>query len=210
MKFEDLQQASRELELIIFQILELQPHQNDNKSKISKIACEISIEHSISIKDLIYLSRVTSAISLLRLQFESLVRAYWVYNAASDTDTNKLAADLDPITAKSADGLPMLSEMITKLDGKIGNATYGMLQEFKHYSWKVTSSYVHCGLHAVSRNEKGFPLELVINIIKQSNGLMIMASMLVAQIANNYYAAQHIIKLQDDFSLALPDKKSQS
>jgi hypothetical protein len=209
MNFQDLQKTSQDLEETILQVLELQPYQNDKKSKIAKIACEISIEYSISVKDLISLSRVTSAISLLRLQFESLVRAYWVYSAASDIDINKMAADLDPIAAKSADKLPMLSEMLTKLDGKIGSATYGMLQEFKYYSWRATSSYVHCGLHAISRNEKGFPLELVTNIIKQSNGLMIMAAMLVAQIANNQYAAQHLIQSQKDFSLALSDKKYQ-
>jgi hypothetical protein len=207
MRLENLQQASRDLEVIILQILELQPYQNDEKSKIAKIACEISIEHSISIKDLIYVSRVTSAISLLRLQFESLVRAYWIYNVASDTSINKLSADLEPTTVKSADKLPMLSEMMTELNGKIGETTYGMLQEFKHYSWKATSSYVHCGLHAVNRNAKGFPIELIINIIKQSNGLMTMSAMLVAQIADNPYAAQHIIKSLDDFSFVLPDKK---
>lgn len=207
MKFEELQQASQELENIVLQMLELQPFSSDKKSKIAKIICEISIEHSISLKDLISLSRVTSAISLLRLQFESLVRAYWIYNAASENDINKLAANLDRTTAKTADKLPMLSEMLTKLDGKIGSATYGMLQEFKYYSWKATSSYVHCGLHAVSRNEKGFPLELVITIIKQSNGLMTMAAMLVAQIANNQHAANYIIKSQEEYFCALPDKK---
>ena len=207
MKFEELQKLSQEIENIVFQILELDPAKNEKRSKIAKIACEISIEHSISVKDLISLSRVTSAIALLRLQFESLVRAYWIYNSASDLDVDKLSADLDQTTAKSADKLPMLSEMLTKLEGKVGGSTYGMLQEFKNYSWKATSSYVHCGLHAVSRNEKGFPLELVINIIKQSNGLMTMAAMLVAQIGNNPYAAQHLLQSQEIFAFALPDKK---
>lgn len=34
-----------------------------------------------------------------------------------------------------------------------------------------------------------------------------MAAMLVAQIANNQHAANHLIKSQEVYSCALPDKK---
>ncbi|WP_412034982.1 DUF6988 family protein, partial [Vibrio sp. 1403] len=46
--------------------------------------CSVSLEHAESLKILLATRNFTSALGLLRLQFESLVRGMWVLYAASD------------------------------------------------------------------------------------------------------------------------------
>lgn len=41
--------------------------------------------------------------------------------------------------------LPMLSEMLKKLEGKAPQIALDQLLELKQYSWKPLSSYVHGG-----------------------------------------------------------------
>ncbi|KEI70322.1 hypothetical protein GV64_05870 [Endozoicomonas elysicola] len=147
--------------------------------------CSVSLEHAESFKILLASRNFTSAISLLRLQFESLVRGMWVLYAASDTALRKLTADLTEESQKRANNLPMLSEMIKQLEGKAPKNAIDPILEFKEYSWKPLSSYVHGGLHAIDRHSKGYPLDILIQALKASNGVnglvAIFASVLTGQ-----------------------------
>jgi hypothetical protein len=80
--------------------------------------CSIAFEHAESIKMLIATGNFTSAIALARLQYEALVRAMWLIYAASDQAVSKLMCELTTDSANKANNLPMLSEMLAKLDGK--------------------------------------------------------------------------------------------
>ncbi|TVK99201.1 hypothetical protein AYI83_04855 [Shewanella algae] len=53
----------------------------------------------------------TSALGLLRLQYEALVRAHWLVFAASDTQVEKLLAELTHESAKAGNSIPMVEEM---------------------------------------------------------------------------------------------------
>jgi len=121
----------------------------------------------------------TSAIGLVRLQYDAFVRAMWLLYAASETGVSKLLDDLSHESEKRADRLPMLSEMLEKLEGKAPKEALDMLLEFKEYSWKPLGSYIHGGLHAVNRHSKGYPLPLLTQVLKISNGVSVMAGMLV-------------------------------
>jgi len=43
--------------------------------------------------------------------------------------------------------------------------------EFKEYSWKPLSSYVHGGLHAIDRHSKGYAIQILEQALKASNGV---------------------------------------
>jgi len=88
----------------------------------------------------------TSAIGLLRLQYEAFVRAIWLYYAASDVAVTKLMTELTTKSARRSQKLPMLSEMLIKLDGKAPQVVLDQLLEFREYSWKPLSSYIHGGI----------------------------------------------------------------
>jgi hypothetical protein len=147
--------------------------------------CSISLEHAQSLKILIAARNITSAICLLRVQFESLVRGMWVLYAASDIAVSKLTAELTEENQKQADNLPMLSEMIKKLEEKAPKNAVDPLLEFKEYSWKPLCGYVHGGLHAVDRHSKGYPFKILEQTLQASNGVnglvVVLSSMLTGK-----------------------------
>ncbi|AMO70177.1 hypothetical protein AZF00_18535 [Zhongshania aliphaticivorans] len=147
--------------------------------------CSVSLEHAESFKILLSLRNFTSAIGLLRLQFECLVRGIWVLYAASETELTKLTAELNEENQKIANKLPMLSEMISQLEKKAPKNAIDPILEFKQYSWKPLSSYVHGGLHAIDRHSKGYPIQILEHALKASNGVngltAVFASILTGQ-----------------------------
>lgn len=62
--------------------------------------------------------------------------------------------------------------MLVEIELKAPHSPIASLKEFKHYSWSALNSFVHGGLHAVSRHSKGFPSELVRAQVLNSNGLL--------------------------------------
>ena len=49
-----------------------------------------------------------------------------------------------------------------------------MLTEFRDVQWKALNSYVHAGIHALQRHGSGYPVQLIEQINKSSNGLLTM------------------------------------
>nr|WP_232055432.1 hypothetical protein [Vibrio rotiferianus] len=95
----------------------------------------------------------------------------WVLYAASDIAVSKLTAELNTESQRRANNLPMLSEMISQLQKKAPQNAIDPILEFKEYSWKPLSSYVHGGLHAVNRHSKGYPVAMLEQVLKASNGV---------------------------------------
>ncbi|MDE1251208.1 hypothetical protein MCT08_16695 [Vibrio aestuarianus] len=95
----------------------------------------------------------------------------WVLYAASDIALSKLTAELNEENQRRANNLPMLSEMISQLEKKAPKNAIDPILEFKEYSWKPLSSYVHGGLHAVDRHSKGYPIAMLEQVLKASNGV---------------------------------------
>lgn len=82
-----------------------------------------------------------------------------------------------------------------------------MLQEFKEYSWKPLSSFVHGGIHAISRHSKGYPKALLIQLLKVSNGVSAMAGMLLVILSGDARQQGKIPAIQLAFSDCLPEPK---
>ena len=169
---------SAEFENYVLNILNKPLYDGSDRTKVSKIMCSVALEHAESFKILLASRNFTSAIGLLRLQFECLVRGMWVLYAATDIAISKLTAELNEKNLKRADRLPMLSEMIEKLEAKAPKNAVDPILEFKEYSWKPLSGYVHGGLHAIDRHSKGYPAEILEQAIKASNGVNGMVAIL--------------------------------
>jgi len=198
---------SAELENNLIEFLALNFSVNVARVNGSRILSSVVYEHSESVKILISTGNLTSATGLVRLQYEALVRAIWLLYAASDVAVDKLMAELTNESAQKANKLPMLSEMLTKLEGKAPIEAMDALNEFKEYSWKALSSYVHGGIHAISRHSKGYPVEQLIQLLKISNGLLIMAGMLLVILSGDPKQKGKIPSIQMKFKDCLPDFK---
>lgn len=185
----------------------MESYENSARKEASRILSFVSFEHSESLKMLIASGNFTSAIGLLRLQFESFTRALWLYYSASDNDVSKLMAELTSENARKANALPLLSEVMSKLDGKVPQDVLNQLIEFKEYSWKPLSSYIHGGIHAIQRHSKGYPEQLLIQAVKASNGISLMVSMFLIVISNDISKRGLLPKIQQEFKDCLPELK---
>ncbi|CAK1856800.1 conserved hypothetical protein [Vibrio crassostreae] len=175
--------------------------------RVSKIMCSIAFEHAESAKILLASGNYTSASGLVRLQYEAFVRAMWLLYSASDVAVSKLMCELTSESAHKANKLPMLSEMLIKLEGKAPQEALDMLIEFKEYSWKPLSSFVHGGIHAVNRHNKGYPIRFLEQMLIISNGVSIMSGMLLIILHGGGEHIGKIPPIQRRFADCLPKPK---
>lgn len=178
------------------------------RSRVSRLICGISFEHAESVKMLITAGNFTSAAGLMRLQYEAVVRAMWVYYAATDGFVEKLSASLTEETARKAASLPMVGEMLEAMKSKAPDVAIDMLNEFREHQWKPLSSYVHGGLHAIDRHEKGYPFPLMHGLLRSSNGLLIMAGQMLVILHGGKDQLGKIPAIQIEYDDALPPHKT--
>jgi hypothetical protein len=171
--------------------------------------CFLALEHATALRTLMALRQPTSAVSLLRLQFEALVRALWVIYAASDTAVAKLLAPLTQESAQAAKNLPSVSEMMEQLGKRVGQgvpvAAHEMLVQFKDVSWQAMNSFVHGGIHPLRRSIEGFPVGLALQVLRNTNGLVTMTGMTLAILTCDEAIATPMSKIQPEFADCLPD-----
>ncbi len=207
MDIKTLLKRSIELETILLEFIKVEPRENVPRRESSRIMCSVCFEHSESVKKLIASGNFTSAIGLLRLQYEALTRAMWLFYAASDLAISKLTAELSEENARRSRKTPMLGEMLTELEGKAPKVALDQLLEFREYSWRPLSSYIHGGIHVLQRHGKGYPVELLTQAIKSSNGVSVMAGMLLSVLSNDIANMGSIPIIQKEFLDCLPELK---
>ena len=200
---------SAELESKLLEFMALAPFDDSERIMASKVMCSVAFEHAESAKMLISGGNLTSATGLVRLQYEALVRAMWLLYAASDAAVSKLTSELTQETADRANRLPMLSEMLEKLQGKAPQEPVNMLLEFREYSWRPLSSFVHGGIHAIHRHSKGYPFPLLEQMVRISNGVSVMVGMLLVILHGGGEQRGKVPKIQREFADCLPETKSQ-
>jgi len=198
---------SSDLEIRLLEFFSLAINNNAERFRASKIMCNVAFEHAESVKMLIASGNFTSAVGLLRLQYEALVRAMWLLYSASEIAVSKLMAELTHESEKRANKIPMLTEMLAKLDDKAPKEAMDLLYEFKEYSWKPLSSYVHGGIHAINRHSRGYPLPLLIQSLKASNGMSLMVGMLLVILSGDTRQTGKIPSIQREFEDCVPEFK---
>lgn len=130
----------------------------------------LSMQHGDAIRILINADLGPSAIGVLRMQYESVLRAVWALFAASDADLAKLAAPLTPATLKAAKNMGMPQDLLEAVEASSAPPDLKRnLREFRTSSWDVLNSSIHAGLHALRRSDGALPQELLSTLI-MSNG----------------------------------------
>lgn len=199
---------SSELDDAIFRVLDTNGYRVFDESKrieSSFQACSVSLEHARGLRTLMAEDLPTSAIALMRLQFEALTRCVWLLYAASDAEVGKLTAPLSTTTEKAANKLPMLAEMLTAIDGRAPPPASQMLNQFKDITAAALNSFVHGGIHAIQRHSKGYPVPLLIQVIRNSNGLLSMTGMMFATLAGDQELMRKMNQIQTPFRDCLPE-----
>ena len=185
-------------------IISLGPNKSSKRWVGSWIMCDIAIEHAHSLQNLMNIGNCTSAISLLRLQFDALTRSVWLLWGASEKKVDRIMQDLSIDTANADNGLPSHVEMIKQIDGKAPAEATRMLTEFRDVTWKASSSYVHGGIHAMKRHGEGYPLQLLEQILVNSNGLVMLSAVHLATMTGNMHVVNDISRIRETYRNILP------
>ncbi|CAN7213479.1 hypothetical protein LJR296_000574 [Cupriavidus necator] len=166
----------------------------------------LSLDHARGALMLIGNGLGTSALSLLRPQYESLVRGIWLLHAATDNWVDKLSEPLTVESARRANEGPMLAEMLKQLDASEAPAQLvEQLRQFKDVSWKALSSYTHGGIHPLARTLTGFPVQLAIDAMRNSNALVCIAAQLTAILTGDPQRNMPAVRrLHVDFADCIP------
>ncbi|HBZ47259.1 MAG TPA: hypothetical protein DEO93_08385 [Stenotrophomonas sp.] len=165
----------------------------------------LSLEHAAAVRCLLEAGIMSSAPVLLRCQFESLLRAMWVFYCSSGETLEKLETSLLTGPDQANASMPTASGMLNELDAvPLVAAAVATLREFQTYSWKPLNSYVHSGDHPLWRQVTGYPPELSCQLLQQSNGLAFMAAMQLAILTGVNGLQKELLKLNDRFRECLP------
>jgi hypothetical protein len=200
----DLLHQSDDLAAELSAFLELPPYDNSPRITSSRTLCGVSFEHAESVRILISAGNFTSSLGVLRMQYEALLKAIWALYAASDNSIAKLQSSLNAENAKWADRLPLLRELLLELEGKAPTQLLVPLHEFKDYSWKPLSSYIHGGVHAISRHGKGYPVELLAQAVRTTNALQIMTGVMLVILSGDTKQQGRIPEIQQKFANCCP------
>ncbi|MDY0748751.1 hypothetical protein SNE35_29905 [Paucibacter sp. R3-3] len=186
-----LQRSAAFLEALMDQISSAEDFGGaDERQEAAIAAAEVAIEHGTALNALFDMGLANSAVALLRLEYEALLRSAWLLYAATDGEVAKASTPLTRESGEAAKNLPTALTMLQDLERKMkvepGIAGLVMpLRELRDEAWKPMNAFVHCGLHPLARVRDGFPESLAISVVKLSNGLIHFAARLLSRFTGN-------------------------
>jgi hypothetical protein len=166
----------------------------------------LSVEHGTAAFVLISGGLYAPGYTLLRPQFETLVRGIWLMYAASDTWIEKLSRPLTVETAEAAKDALMLNKMLKALRAS-GTAPPGLLDQLetcRNVMWKALNSYNHGGFHPLARFQSGYPRQLSYDVLRNSNAMLALVSQLAAIVTGDQRNMVPVRTLHTDFADCLP------
>lgn len=178
---------------------------SDDRAEVSLLMCNISHEHSYAIRILVGNDLPTAATALVRLQYESLVRAMWILFAAPDDqipDLNKIiSAEIEALIARDT---PSIAKMIQAISEAGHVKASDELARFKQVNWFILNSIVHGGIRPLLLHRHGCSLADALNIVQSSNALSTMTAMFLAIMSEDKEIMQSMSAIQRPFQDCLP------
>lgn len=177
----------------------------DSRGTATLGLCDVSFEHAEALKSLMADGLPTSAVAMLRLQYESLVRAAWLLHVASDYQIARLLAPLTIESQQAAKNLPSVVKMLDELNkrGPIGAGP--LLSRFRERQGDSLNSFVHGGIHALQRKAGGYPCVLLMDILKSSNAVLMLTFLVSIELCGDVMKAASMSALNRTFADCLPE-----
>jgi hypothetical protein len=134
--------------------------------------CRAALEHATSQRTLIGIGNNGTALALIRLHFETVVRAAWVLECAKDEWLEEFAKPVDPGDLSE----PQMGPPIPSMLDAIGLKVPVMAQELQklYATVKVMHSFVHGGAHLVVHALRGYPPDKMVDVLRNRNLLTLM------------------------------------
>jgi hypothetical protein len=208
MPIERILRRSEELDDTIVQLLDLDNYPtyagDAPRMGLSVTAASLSIDHARALRTLVAGGMISSAVPLMRLQYETTTRSVWLLFAASEDHVRLAAAPLTAQSDEAARKLPMAREMVKQLRNASATvpaaaAPAAMLGRFDDMQRHALNSFVHGGIHALRRHHDGFPLNLVRQLVECSNGLVTISAMVLAILTRDSLLATRMNRVHVGF-----------
>ena len=152
------------------------------KHLICANACLLALDHAKSARILFSDDAPNFATGLLRLQYLALLRAAWVLYAANDLQISKLAAQLGSHAMQVANNSPEPAEMFKALEAIAPIEVIQPLNEFKAVALEALNDFVPEGIDTLMRIKEALPEVLVLQLIRNSNGLIYFGYRMLASL----------------------------
>jgi hypothetical protein len=174
------------------------------RQELVATACTLSAEHALVLRSAFAQAAPNAGASLLRLQYEALLRAAWLLYAATPAQVDKLTKVLELEAEQAAKNLPGYLAMLEAIVAHAPRGLSASLAEFSHYSRHALNSFVHGGIHPLRRSKDGFPVQLAHRIVLMSNGLQHIAYLLLAELTGSRRRLDRVMSLSHTFHDCLP------
>jgi hypothetical protein len=185
-------------------LLEKAWNNSAKRSVISLAFCKAAVEHAISQRVLIESGLHGTALSLIRLQFETVVRAAWVLHGAKDEWLIKFSspvADGDFNEPQMGPPVPAMLEAI-KIHAPEAALELGRLNE----TMKVMHSFVHGGAHLVVNALRGYPPKNLVAVLQNRNLLSLMLSNVIVIASQQPHLKGGVRQLMDAHENCMPPR----
>jgi len=174
------------------------------RHEVALVACGMALEHALSLRFLVRVGYYTSALSMMRLQYEALTRSVWLLYAATDLQIETLVSPLTLDTEHAAKKMPMLSDQLKQIQQKAPEQASTMLHNFKDVNYHAMNSFIHSGIHPLRRHAEGYPATLVEDVLRNSNGLNIMTLQMGIILSGDSRFYGVVGAVQEEFHQILP------
>lgn len=167
-------------------------------------AALIAIEHARALRAAAQIGAMNSVAGLLRLQYEAVLRSAWLLFAAGPGPVEKLSKTLDMEAEQGAKNMPGYLEMLNAVEKAAPAGLASPLTEFNRSSRHALNSFVHAGIHPLTRARSGFPVDLAATLLRFSAGLMHLAYRLLAALTGSQERMNRVTRTYTAFGDCLP------
>lgn len=196
MPIRELVLRSEAFDLALRGILADAPIPDSPRDHIAHALGVLSMDCSHGIRTLILAENETAAFALLRPQFEGKVRMAWVRYAAPEGWMDAFASEVVDQLREPA-SFYRIEDMLDGLDANAPAYLAAALRAMKTDAWDAMNSYTHGGLRAINRVLIGIDPELVEEVVKVSNGILLNTAMAMAENCRQYDLSPRLYEAAD-------------
>ncbi|MEO3715579.1 DUF6988 family protein [Roseateles flavus] len=145
-----------------------------------------------------------SAMSLVRVQFESTTRALWLSSAATDHQLQRYTSPTPSSELKSAHQGPSVDDMLKAMGDGPASHISAVLRVLKEATWRAMNHYSHASLIAVAQanHQPRDPYQLAGALLNANGMLMIAAN--VSMMSSRHLSTAVLRAVQEEFANCLP------
>ena len=166
----------------------------------------LSFEHGLSSLKLISDGFTASGFALMRPQYESLIRGFWLMYADTEVWINKLstAGNIGPNEIKKLE-TPLIGEMLKALGSSDApQHILSQLNDFRSINNSAFNSFTHSGLASLVGNGVGYEPKVIYDSLRNCNAVAAINMQMLSILTGHEEAMEPVRKMHHHFEDCLP------